>query len=1303
MSLELSRVALVIAERGESPGTCGSGYLVRDGCVLTAAHVLRGDVLSVKLRFNPDQHDEWTATAEVAWSDPGIDVAVLRIVESPAARPSPARAVTAVQFGMIAQLDVRCDAVGFPWFMLRDDSAHPAAGGLPSQYREYLHAYGPASRFSGSRDGTLSFSVSPPAPHPDPNRSPWEGMSGAAVFSGDCLVGVIRAHHLKEGLGTLTASRVAHWYGQLPAERLAGLAALIGLPAESAGLWPVTAQAARAARRAPDENGQFSPEIIAAATRSYLGWTARVNSRLTVTALASSRGTMEIELERVYVGLKVDFSTQAEREAATLNRLRELNGDLGPPDLTAEQRLEQKWRLISDPPVAEHFGVPEWLKRYQARGEGVLTVGQLYLRDNASVILGDPGSGKTTIMRWLALLHAKAQIEGETVVRVSYASMDVLAGDGSGQFDLGRPLLPILVRVAAYAAARERGQRPPTLLEFIGQHSWSVPTWQEDVLPYREGLPIPPEILAQMFHAALRERRALIMLDGFDEVPAAERVPTADAVNEFIGTWIRDVPPGRASNKLIATSRIAGYHDAPLPADLTLVTIEPMTEDALEAFLLGRFTEVLAQLASQRDAPADPLAGEHATRRLLSQLDEKGNEYVRGLAANPLLAGVMVSVFIDKDSALPRQRVELYDAEVTTLTDVWRSRLSGTYSRDVADEIFRALPAVAAYIHENYPTEVIRAADFRDRLLAEVSRLKPQAPGSPAGPPLVAAVESLVQIMQVELGLLVASSPEAFRFAHRSFQEFLAAQDLIADPARSASRILDRLGDPRWREPILMAIGLVNWRHKDKMIGLTESLLAQDGPLAQFFPETALLLSAAIPQMTEVPPEVVRQTAGRLLASYARLFREQRMPRVRELLEAALATLRDGEHRPRVDAVLIAGLTRPAGDDPALACAAARMVRNIDAASPELAAALEQAAARWDMSELGSPAAEALGLMVSPPTLPENGTPRPRLAPAWGDTLLAMRDTLRAEPGLVAAIRRSPRWLALMLTVFGGCWNLGAAAALDDYERMSGYLRLDEGAQEEFTVYFGHRWGREEPVLMMTLDRRAARKEAIRRISTVPRFDVDAITRDSPLRWQIAEHIDRDDLAALTRFLRSARATGNSANRADALLALWALAEVPDSALAEATAAAGTAARRVAALIPGLLDATVRAAPLAGKALVRAAGLLAASEWELLGAALTKILHYAGADPVGLFAEIDRMPSQLTARVLVEEIAQRVRGWGDDPRYEAENFAAAAERFADSSRKVPRGATAISGTRTGGPVTRSRLGGMARPTSRSPC
>jgi len=190
MSLEPSRVAEVTVTRtAAQPARC-SGYLVATGYVLTVEHGLR-EAVSVGLRLDADQEDEWTAAAEVAWSDPGLDIAVLRVVESSVVPPGAMPVVEPVRFGSMTQPRAECEALGFPLFKLRDDPDHPLADGRASQYREYCYAYGSGSQWSGRRGGTIGLRVDPPAGHPDPTRSPWEGMSGAAVFSGGYLIGVV--------------------------------------------------------------------------------------------------------------------------------------------------------------------------------------------------------------------------------------------------------------------------------------------------------------------------------------------------------------------------------------------------------------------------------------------------------------------------------------------------------------------------------------------------------------------------------------------------------------------------------------------------------------------------------------------------------------------------------------------------------------------------------------------------------------------------------------------------------------------------------------------------------------------------------------------------------------------------------------------------------------------------------------------------------------------------------------------------------------------------------------------------------
>ena len=90
---------------------------------------------------------------------------------------------------------------------------------------------------SNRREGTLEVSVTPPGRDPDPQRSPWEGMSGAAVWSAGRIIGLIAQHHRADGLGPLAAIRVDRWYDWLDQERLDQLRILLPeLPARPSGL-----------------------------------------------------------------------------------------------------------------------------------------------------------------------------------------------------------------------------------------------------------------------------------------------------------------------------------------------------------------------------------------------------------------------------------------------------------------------------------------------------------------------------------------------------------------------------------------------------------------------------------------------------------------------------------------------------------------------------------------------------------------------------------------------------------------------------------------------------------------------------------------------------------------------------------------------------------------------------------------------------------------------------------------------------------------------------------------------------------
>ncbi|MBM7439773.1 trypsin-like peptidase domain-containing protein [Streptomyces sp. HB132] len=227
--LEPPRAAQIVAVRDAGPRVLGSGYLVTGDAVLTAAHVVR-DATSVLVRLVTGDRRAVDLPATLVWKHDEADVAVLRIPDTARVDGLPADAFTRVRFGR-AHTKVDCEALGFPRFKLRGDAASGEV------YRDSRHAHGTITPWSNVRRGSLEFIVTgAPNDRPEPEGSAWEGMSGAAMWSGGCVVGVVSEQHRSEGPGTLTASRVESWYRLVAPDRLRELCELIGLPGSVGGL-----------------------------------------------------------------------------------------------------------------------------------------------------------------------------------------------------------------------------------------------------------------------------------------------------------------------------------------------------------------------------------------------------------------------------------------------------------------------------------------------------------------------------------------------------------------------------------------------------------------------------------------------------------------------------------------------------------------------------------------------------------------------------------------------------------------------------------------------------------------------------------------------------------------------------------------------------------------------------------------------------------------------------------------------------------------------------------------------------------
>ena len=237
-----ARVAEIMVARMGRTGeehTRGSGYLVSTGWVLTAHHVVKDAVsVGVWLGAPPELAPEAGVVVDPGrvLTVPAADLALLPLggqVGDPRCEPA-----------LFGRLDrdpgppVPAAAAGCPRFKLRPGPDRPGV-----LLRELDYAIGSIAALSDAKTGRFAFAVDvAPGPDPEPDKhSPWEGMSGAAVWASGRLIGVVGQHHPREGLATLTVCPVDQLFGSASADQLqAWRAALPQLPATAEDLWLAT-------------------------------------------------------------------------------------------------------------------------------------------------------------------------------------------------------------------------------------------------------------------------------------------------------------------------------------------------------------------------------------------------------------------------------------------------------------------------------------------------------------------------------------------------------------------------------------------------------------------------------------------------------------------------------------------------------------------------------------------------------------------------------------------------------------------------------------------------------------------------------------------------------------------------------------------------------------------------------------------------------------------------------------------------------------------------------------------------------
>jgi formylglycine-generating enzyme required for sulfatase activity len=417
-------------------------------------------------------------------------------------------------------------------------------------------------------------------------------------------------------------------------------------------------------------------------------------------------------------------------------------------------------------------------------------------RNRCLVILGRPGSGKSTFINHLGLCLALQGLEPEGGWLKRLPSWPEAEAD----------LIPISVVLRDFARFLPEGERKAE-----PRHLWSFVV---DRLK-NQNLAFAKEPLQD----ALEDGKAMVLLDGLDEIPTrARRTFIRDAVAVFATRYPK--------SRLVVTCRTLSYEDQAWQLEnFPAFELASFDEPKVDRFIEAWFSE-LQRLGQVRREDSGGMA-----RRLREAVRRPD---LWRLAPNPLLLTVMALVHTHK-GRLPDARAQLYEDTVDILLWRWEGLKAGGEDErpgvrrllleaertDV--DLKRVLGQLAFEVHrKGGATDGESVADIGElRLERALAELHPQKSRDWA--------HNLIETMRLRAGLLLEEMPEVYTFPHRTFQEYLAGSHLAAqgDFARQASRLVAE--GPFWREVILLAVGRLVYLggDTDKPLALVGELCPQ--------------------------------------------------------------------------------------------------------------------------------------------------------------------------------------------------------------------------------------------------------------------------------------------------------------------------------------------------------------------------------------------------------------------------------------------------------------------------------------------
>jgi predicted NACHT family NTPase len=439
-----------------------------------------------------------------------------------------------------------------------------------------------------------------------------------------------------------------------------------------------------------------------------------------------------------------------------------------------EEIIGQQWREITDfvqafDPESDDFNRLGLGRIRQKRVPGLLAVEQ-HLK---LMVLGKPGSGKTTFLKYVATQCNKGEFQADKI--------------------------PIFIQLKNFAKDTRNDDSQLRLLNYISSEFAHC------------GIKDP-----SVTEAILNQGRALILLDGLDEVLEKDDDKVVNSIRKLVNSF--------RGNQFIITCRIATSKYRFSDENFTEVEVADFNSEQVEIFAKKWF------FAAARN---DQEAAKTKAEAFFENLNLQKNKPIRDLAVTPLLLNLTCLVFKNTGS-FPSKRYQLYKEGINILLERWDK-----FWKIERDEVYRNFSLT---VKINLLIGVAKINFEKDDYFFEQSHVESLIIEHLKG--LTSVPTDLVQLeldskvvlkaIEAQHGLLVERARGIYSFSHLTFQEYFTARWF--DIRTGWQDLVKHISKKRWREVFLLATEMTN--SADDLLRVMkqeiDTMIAADEKLQQF-------------------------------------------------------------------------------------------------------------------------------------------------------------------------------------------------------------------------------------------------------------------------------------------------------------------------------------------------------------------------------------------------------------------------------------------------------------------------------------